>query len=426
VGNGIADDTEAIQAAINENDAIYIPEGDYNIDYLSIPSNKNILGTPTSKLIQYLETGHGLPTGYLRSLLEIQADTEGTFIENIVIDNLTLDGKVEVFGFNEGAYLTLVAGGKNINLNNIRFIGFRGDGVIMTAGVNPNWPYPGTEIPLHNVNTTITNCLFDGVNNDNRNGISIIDNDGLLVENCQFINTTRSNMPGAIDFEPDREWSIVSNSIIRDCTFENIGGGGAILMISPGILSTVPNNFTIENNIIQNCPLDSGSSLKGAILYTTDFSNTNVSNVLIRGNTIKDLDSPGVITSGNGITFENNIYTNCTNNLDIHAVDNLVFSGNNISNCGTTGSAVTFFTMNTTDINTNTFTNCGNIDGSGNAIFILNGTMVNTKINYNTFSSPSSITNKAIAVQEGVIFTGYQQFIGNNLNGLPSDYPSIP
>jgi hypothetical protein len=308
------------------------------------------------------------------------------------------------------------------NINNTKFLGFRGDGLLLggyvfIGGVEPR-------IERHNTNVYVHDCIFDGVNNDNRNGISILDNDGLLVENCQFINTTRSNMPGAIDFEPDETWCIVLNSVVRNCTFENIGGIGAILMISPGVLTAVPRNFTIENNTIQNCPFDWPTSLKGAILYTTDFSNANVSNVLIKGNTIKDLDRPGLITSGNGITFQDNTYTNCTYNLDIHAVDNLIFSGNNISNCGTAGSAVTFFAMNTTDINNNTFIDCGALDHTGNAIFILDGTMVDTKINYNIFSSPSNITNKAIAVQGGVIFTGYQQFIGNNLNGLPSEYPS--
>ena len=50
IGDGVADDTESIQKAIDETNNIYIPDGIYNFTELTIASNKNIYGCQNSVL----------------------------------------------------------------------------------------------------------------------------------------------------------------------------------------------------------------------------------------------------------------------------------------------------------------------------------------------------------------------------------------
>ena len=444
IGNGIYDCTTAIQNAINNNSVVYVPTGNYRVKGLLLKSNTYIVGDGIDKSILTQTAAEILSAPFILSIYD-STRTEQVTIENVTVSGLTLNGKVESLGFLEYKALLVATGVNNLNINNTKFLGFRGDGLnlsgyVFIGGVEPR-------IERHNTNVRVSNCIFDGVTMNNRNGISIIDCDGLLVDGCGFRNITRTNMPGAIDFEPDQDWCVVLNSTIKNCSFENIGGIGGIIMLSPLVrsyappysttnpnlyanLKVIPHNFTIENNTLQNCPFIDyyGNGYAGAILYSKDYSNNDVvSNLLIKGNKILNMQRPGLVTSGNKVTFQDNTYINTSYGIDIHAVNNLVFSGSTMVKAGSLGSAVTLFDMNNTDIRYNNFIDCGggNVnDGGRNAIRILNGTMLDTKINYDSGSTPNNITKKLVAVQGGISFVGYQEFTGNvQLDGITSDYP---
>lgn len=94
VGNGVNDDTAAIQSALNNNSDIYLPAGNYKITAsLLIDGNKNIYGAgigstnikPTSSVLEAIKIGSvSLFTGC---------------VKNLTIDRTTYSGATENVGF---------------------------------------------------------------------------------------------------------------------------------------------------------------------------------------------------------------------------------------------------------------------------------------------------------------------------------------
>ena len=113
---------------------------------------------------------------------------------NITIKGLTFNSHVEKVGFDELSHQISAHGVSNFNVENCNFIGFLGDGIAINAATDYS-----INRDAYNKDITITNCHFDGINKDNRQGISIYYADGFLIENCSFKNTTREDMPGALD-----------------------------------------------------------------------------------------------------------------------------------------------------------------------------------------------------------------------------------
>src|SRR5699024_11009192 len=129
-----------------------------------------------------------------------------------------------------------------------------------------------------NKNIIVRDCYFDGVNNQNRNAITISAVDGCVVENNIFKNFTKSTMPGAIDIETDeRNGWIVKNILINNNKFYNIGGGvGVISLLSfcsqEDLIERIE-NIKITNNFIDTTK-DYQSGIVVAQVGETQLSNT--------------------------------------------------------------------------------------------------------------------------------------------------------
>lgn len=182
------------------------------------------------------------------------------------IHDLSLVGRVATKGFEEHTHLLSLSGVSNVMIERCAFIGFQGDGVYIGQG-----NIGGQEI--HNERVTIRDCYFDGVNNNNRNGVSFIDCITSLVENCTFVrcsrpgqagwdyprlpdgsinfpayyaelaaNKTNPNwgpgMPGPIDYEPDGNNAKIIDATVRGCIFW--GCSGNVGTIGVQIPPTVP------------------------------------------------------------------------------------------------------------------------------------------------------------------------------------------
>ena len=168
-------------------------------------------------------------------------------IKNILIDDLHFVSDVEKLKFDELSHQISAHGVSNFVVQNCTFTGFLGDGISINAGTDFTKNYGA-----YNKNVTIRNCEFDGINRENRQGISFYYCDGFLVENCSFKNITREDMPGAIDVEPMDNWQVARNGIIRNCSFENIGGIAAV------VIFLMPDSAEIQTKsnhgyIIENC-----------------------------------------------------------------------------------------------------------------------------------------------------------------------------
>lgn len=155
-------------------------------------------------------------------------------------------------GFSEHAHLLHMNGVVDADISWCSFEAMQGDGVYVGSGINDAPPGNGyTE--RHNRNVAIRHCAFKGAN-DNRNGISFIDGDGITIEYNRFDNITRPNMPGPIDCEPDpnQPWAVLRNIVIRGNVGRNCGGNagmiGLLIPKTQAQLSTPVENILIENN----------------------------------------------------------------------------------------------------------------------------------------------------------------------------------
>lgn len=168
-------------------------------------------------------------------------------IAGLQFRDLTLEGWSRERGFAEHYHLLNLAGVENVVIERVTFRAFQGDGLILSSG-----RVPGTE--RHNRAIVVRDCIFDGVNRQNRNAISVIDVDGLRIEGCQFRSCTRPDMPGAIDVEPDANaFAVIRSIAIVGCRFANIGGNvGMIGFHIPGAVRAVPSGIEIEGNSFES------------------------------------------------------------------------------------------------------------------------------------------------------------------------------
>lgn len=141
------------------------------------------------------------------------------------IHGMTLKGATNE-GFSEHNHILSVNGIRNMKINSCTFEDPRGDSIYLGSGVSK-------DRKGRNEFIAITNCRFRSISTPGRNAISIINGNDIQIEGCHFSNTSQSNMPGAIDIEPNdglHYW--IRNVTVRNCVFERIGGAiGAVSFV---------------------------------------------------------------------------------------------------------------------------------------------------------------------------------------------------
>lgn len=241
-GDGVTDDTAAIQAACTAANGVFFPSGTYKVTTpVTLKSNNFIYGEGASSVILY--TGTATSQGALYA----NSGSASTYVENLIVQNIKILGTVSTAGFNEFIHLISFNGVRNCLIDNCEIVGFRGDGIYIGSG-----DLGGQE--RHNIDVTISNCYIDGVNKDNRNGISVIDGQGINIDNNFITRCSRTDMPGAIDIEPDgNAYHIVRDISVRNNRIIDCGGNvAAIGVYLPYVAFTVwPNGFNFDNNYIE-------------------------------------------------------------------------------------------------------------------------------------------------------------------------------
>ena len=251
-GNDNKEDSEAFQKAINEasskGQVLVIPKGKFYVKDVNLKSNTTLMGVGDESIIQKIHSGI-FAIGCNFSYTQPLNDASGQFnIKNIRISNLAFKGTSNTDGFSEHKHLLNLNGVEDVLIKNSSFTAFNGDGIYIGSDVG---------VERHNKNVTIELCNFDGVNKENRNAISVIDGSGINILNNKFLNCTRSNMPGAIDFEPDvSPYHIIRNIAVSGNSFNNIGGNVAAISVVIAIdqqnLKVPVENITIVQNKMEN------------------------------------------------------------------------------------------------------------------------------------------------------------------------------
>lgn len=238
-GTGAANAT-ALAAAISglsSGGIVNIGPGTFTLNTVTIPSDITIQGAGMDSTIIV----QGTLTAASYGVLYANSGSSSAYIENLTIRDLTV--KCTAGTFSQFNHLISMNGVRNLLVARVKFQAFQGDGLYLGSGVN------GTD-ERHNLNATVRDCVFDGVNNENRNGISVIDGDGVLIDHCTFKNCTKSTQPGPIDIEPDANaFAIIKNITIRNCSFNLCGGSIAeIAMYIPSAVTALPRHINIEDN----------------------------------------------------------------------------------------------------------------------------------------------------------------------------------
>lgn len=160
-----------------------------------------------------------------------------------------------------------------IRLNNCRDVVIEGLTIQDTGG---DGIYLGTshvDDGRTNQNVTIKNVLL---NNNYRQGISVISANGLLIDRCIFYKTNGTAPEAGIDFEPNHPFNVVRNVVIRNSIFHANRGPGVMVMK----IQYLSDSFRTSGRI-ENCTIIGNE--KG-ILLSTWLPNWEFRNNLIIGN----------------------------------------------------------------------------------------------------------------------------------------------
>ena len=281
VGDGIVNDTIAVQAAVTfaraqggESRKLYWPRGTYLI------TNTIVLGTN-----QYIEFDPGVtinfvPVDPLNTPLFVAANQSEVYLNG---NGATLIGtRGTVAGQGSGNAIELY-GTDNATVRNFVIKDFATDGIIIWGDVTGSGPC---------IDVLIENCT---VENCRRNGMSIISVIGCIVLGGVYKGTNGSlgGPHAGIDIEPNTDSFLENVNLIGVITAENDGAG---IQITPGALSaTVARRFSV--NITGGRSINDGNVSGAAGLWFVNggaLTNKIYGQVIVRGFTVEEPKSRGV------------------------------------------------------------------------------------------------------------------------------------
>ncbi|WP_294268428.1 right-handed parallel beta-helix repeat-containing protein [uncultured Sphingomonas sp.] len=295
-------DTPALVRALALGRPVYLPagkgsgtKGTYVVDMLDLPEGATLYGDGPGTILRS-------SSATVPSILHV--DGSRTQTRNVTLRQMTLIGYAASNGFREHHNLVNLSGIADCLIEDMIFEGFAGDGIYL--GAERAGP---TRVSRQNERVTIRNCDFDGVNNANRNGISVTGGTDILIDSCRFNHCTRRDMPGPIDFEADDFAFYVFDRIsVTNCTFKNCGGNvGQVAIVIPAKVKQVPRNIKISGNRFESY-VGTGSDIALTVHRPATFDMPDM-NVLIENNVGMDGRAGVRLYSGRGITVRNNRWT---------------------------------------------------------------------------------------------------------------------
>lgn len=323
-GDGITDDTVAIQNAINIGKNVHIPNGIYNIsNELTIPFGVAIIGN-----------GIGLSIlNALSSLNYSKSVLKSNSVNNVIIKNLSILGNTDgVNGAGSGVHFKNSSGNtiENVFINNTSQAGIR--------------------LEEQN-NTSVKYCTLDSIGRSgytDNHGIMIYSIVGSMIDNynIKIIGNRLTNIlrKGITDYAPDANIYniLVRDNIIKSCNLGAIYLGtvnGKNFNISDNLISDSYVGIQygqgldsiISNNIVKNSTGDFGIGVFGT-------TNTVVTSNIIENSNICGIDTfilPG--SKNKYLTIKGNIIRNSNRSSDANGAgilladcENSIIEGNSV------------------------------------------------------------------------------------------------
>jgi hypothetical protein len=373
VGDGVADDTAAIQAALTAatGQILYFPEGTYMVaagsndtspsgaytifkGALSVPSNSTIEMDPNA-VVKCITTN--LPSG--SAFFVYQAT-------NVIIRGGTVLGDRTTHTGVGGEQLhgIYVSGSSNVRIESVNVKDWWGDGIIVRQDG------AGTQSSYVSVDKVICD-------NNRRNGMTLSAVSFVQVSNSAFINTNGTLPQAGVDCEPDSGFSVAYAKFVN-CQFnsntksgfmaapQGTANANGLELVNCSAVSNGQYGFEIEGDsvnvinaaILTNCHAINNashgffSSNNRDCVYTGCVARGNSGNgFLIRGEAnwtrLTATSSSGnftvgeTVSNGSGVTAKVQVWVSASKTLLLSNVSGGSFSPGNTVTGGTSGATFT-------------------------------------------------------------------------------------
>ena len=264
--DGVTDDTEAINAAINaagDGSTVFIPDGIYLVRETDSTNKKDRIASriDNKKNLTLLLSNEAVikhdtsPSPYYRTIRINNS-------ENITIRGGRLIGELDTHTpettengdmVNTHGYGIRAIDSSDITIDNIELSNYYGDPLIFCSELNP---YQGCK------NVTVTNCK---IHDSARNGITVTSCQELLIQNCEIYNINKAMPKAGIDIEGEYAGSINENITIDNCNIHSNGSSSICAVLTCNNIriknSILGNSFTMSekatNIVISNCKTES-------------------------------------------------------------------------------------------------------------------------------------------------------------------------
>lgn len=311
IGDGVKDDTLAIQSAINHANSlgggvVYFPPGTYIVSpnsnrALYVHSNMVLRGAGYSSIIKVRDDA-----GNFQQVLS--SPTNGSFVENIIIEDLTFDNNIEnnissVIGTETATkqYTISLRNFRNVKINRVKFLG-SGTNTVILGSFTERSKY-----------ASVLDCHFEF---KKRPGQVTFDNT-MLYTNCYHVNLSGNT------FEADGNTDVYTAfevhggpATIDSNKINNVRNGFHITSDSPQYLKDDENNnISIINNVITN-------AANGFFLWA--LSGTVLKNVVASNNAIQIKQSMYHLDYNAGISF-------WRESVVLGDFKNIILTGNTVS-----------------------------------------------------------------------------------------------
>lgn len=266
------------------------------------------------------------------------------------------------FPSHEFGHPLIVGGSHNITIDNVNISNATGDGFFLVGSRirNPDGTVRDGEMECKNV--IVKNSI---IKNSRRNGMSLLDGNGILVENCEIIDTGLGTNPDGVKYSSAGTWpkygicfeaisyrtsdgTLITNSkidhvVLRGNDLVNNAGGDVVLTLCSNI--TIENNhfdsmianiqandIIIKDNNFKAKIKNDGTPWGYAMLFKsnkTDWDGELNYNYTISGNTVEGYQN-GMVLGGNDYKVFGNTIKDCVSGVVFGDLSSSELHNNNI------------------------------------------------------------------------------------------------
>ncbi|WP_445384795.1 hypothetical protein ACT6NV_12585 [Robiginitalea sp. IMCC44478] len=263
----------------------------------------------------------------------------------------------------EWGHLLTIAGGKNILIEDITLSDATGDGFGVFGSAIRN--AEGIHGSPENLSSDVT-LRGAVINQARRNGMSILDGDGIIIENSVIKNTALGKNPEGVEYSSAgtfpkygvsfeayrvressgelKEYNRIENVILRNNNFSNNRQGDVVLYTCSNIIiennkfdsrigNIAAHSIIIRNNTFEARMQEDGTPFNYAISLQSlvnPWDGELNYDYEISGNTIKGYGN-ALLVAGKDYFVSSNVFINNKNNIGIGSLDGATFNNNEIS-----------------------------------------------------------------------------------------------